>query len=204
MAEPNGTPAARRFAVERRTDETGVRVNLNLDGEGRSRLRTGNGFFEHMLDQLARHAGWDLEVDADGDLRVDLHHLVEDVGITLGQAIAGALGDRAGLVRFGFALVPMDECLARAAVDLSGRSYLVLRAAFPTLRTGDFDVQLVREFFRAFADHGRLTLHLAVEYGENTHHEVEALFKAAARALRQASDRDPRVRGVPSTKGVLV
>ncbi len=192
----------RMASLERRTGETEVKVELNLDGSGRYQTSTGIGFFDHMLAQLAKHSGWDLTVQAKGDLEVDGHHTVEDVGIILGQALAQALGDKAGVARFASARVPLDEALAEAVVDLSGRPFLVFNASFPSLWIGDFDTQLVREFFRAVSDNARITLHLRVEYGDNSHHMVEAVFKAAARALGAAASRTGGA-GVPSTKGVL-
>lgn len=187
----------------RKTTETDVSVRLDLDGEGRTSVGTGVGFLDHMLELLGKHALFDLEVRSAGDTRVDAHHTVEDVGLCLGAALAAALGEKAGVHRFGAASVPMDEALAEASVDLSGRPFLVFQATFPTEKTGDFDAQLAEEFLRAVAVHAGLTLHVRVPYGKNTHHMVEAIFKAVARALRQAVEPDPRVRGVPSTKGVL-
>jgi imidazoleglycerol-phosphate dehydratase len=187
----------------RKTKETDIRVRLALDGEGRTAIRTGVGFFDHMLDLLGKHALLDLDVTAAGDTHVDAHHTVEDVGICLGQALAEALGDKAGIRRFAFASVPMDEALAEASLDISGRPFLVCQVAFPTEKTGEFDAELAEEFLRALAVHAGLTLHLRVPYGRNTHHVVEALFKALARALRDAVSLDPRVQGVPSTKGTL-
>jgi imidazoleglycerol-phosphate dehydratase len=187
----------------RTTRETDVRLALDLDGEGRTAAGTGVGFFDHMLDLLGKHAAIDLEVRATGDTHVDAHHTVEDVGICLGRALAAALGDKRGIARFGFASVPMDEALAEASLDISGRPCLVFEASFPTEKTGEFDTQLAEEFFRALAVNAGLTLHVRVPYGKNTHHIVEAVFKAVARALRQAVASDPRVRGIPSTKGTL-
>lgn len=187
--------------LSRETSETRIRLTLHLEG-GPASIRTGLGFFDHMLAQLARHGGFGLEVEATGDLQVDCHHLVEDVGLALGEAFHEALGDRRGLARWGEAHVPMDETLVRVVVDLSGRPYLVFQAAYPSLVLGDgFQTEMVREFFQAFAQRGRLNLHAAVLYGANTHHQIEALFKGLARALRQAA----RVQGtqVPSTKGTL-
>lgn len=192
----------RRASIERQTGETRVKVDLILDGSGKYRADTGIGFFNHMLAQLSRHSGWDLEIEAKGDLEIDGHHTVEDVGITLGQALAQALGDKTGVTRFASARVPLDEALAEAVVDLSGRPFLVFRASFPSLWAGELETELVREFFRALSDHAKITLHLKVEYGDNTHHMVEALFKAAARALGAAVAFSGR-NGIPSTKGVL-
>ena len=196
----NDRPSAR---IERRTAETDIELELGLDGSGESEVATGVGFFDHMLNALARHGLFDLRVKCAGDLEVDPHHTVEDVGICLGQAVDQALGDKAGLQRFGHSYVPMDDALARVVVDLSGRSYLVLQAAFDAERVGDFPVALVREFFRAVADHGRLNLHIDLLRGTDAHHSIEAIFKAFGRALDQASQRSGRVEGIPSTKGSL-
>jgi imidazoleglycerol-phosphate dehydratase len=193
----------RRAEIARETGETSIRVTLKLDGEGRAEVATGIGFFDHMLTHLARHSLMDLSVAAEGDLHIDGHHTVEDVGICLGKAFLQALGEPKGLVRYGHALVPMDEVLAEAAVDVSGRPYLVFRADLPKVRLGDFDAELTEEFFRAFAMNARLTLHLGLRHGSNVHHCIEGLFKAAARALGAAVALDPRVKGVPSTKGML-
>jgi imidazoleglycerol-phosphate dehydratase len=191
-------------AVERRTSETAITLKIDLDGTGRTDIRTGIPFFDHMLSALARHGRFDLTLAAEGDLAVDFHHTVEDVGIVLGEAVLQALGDRAGLVRYGAARVPMDEALGAAVVDLSGRPFLVFQAPQLRGRLGDFDVDLVREFFQALTNHLRANLHLQVEYGQNLHHMAEALFKAAGRALDQATALDPRIAGiVPSTKGSL-
>lgn len=188
----------------RRTGETDVRVRLELDGSGRCHAKTGVGFFDHMLSALARHALFDLDVEAKGDLHVDAHHTVEDVGIVLGQALALALGERRGIRRYGEATVPLDDALARAVVDVSGRPFLAYHAEPPTWQMlGDFDVALTPEFFRGLATHGGLTIHVDLLRGQNAHHVVEAVFKATARALGAAVGLDPRVAGVPSTKGVL-
>ena len=195
--------APRQATDARKTNETDIRVSLGLDGDGRTSATTGVGFFDHMLDLLGRHAAFDLEVQASGDTEVDAHHTVEDVGICLGRALAAALGDKAGIRRFGFASVPMDEALAEVSLDISGRPYVVCEVAFPTEKTGEFDAQLAEEFLRALAVNAGLTLHVRVPYGKNTHHVVEAVFKALARALREAVGIDPRVTGVPSTKGTL-
>lgn len=196
---------SRQAAITRTTSETDVRISLDLDGRGEHRIETGIPFLDHMLAQVARHGRFDLTVQAKGDLPVDLHHTVEDVGIALGDAVSQALGDKAGIVRYGAARVPMDESLASAVIDLSGRPYLVFQA--PQLkgeRIGDFEADLVREFFQGLTNHLRATLHVQVEYGQNLHHMVEAAFKAVARALDQATLLDPRVAGVvPSTKGTL-
>lgn len=194
---------ARRGACERRTAETRVRVALDLDGSGRSEVRTGIGFLDHMLALLARHALVDLEVRCDGDLEVDAHHSVEDVGIALGEALRQALGDKRGVRRFGAFLAPLDEALARAVVDLSGRPFLVYRVPLRRHRIGEMDSELFEDFFAALAEHARLNLHLDLLRGRNSHHCVEASFKAFARALREAMAIDPRESGVPSTKGVL-
>lgn len=196
-------PNPRSARIQRRTAETDIDLTLALDGSGACRSETGIGFFDHMLSAFARHGLFDLDLACRGDLDVDAHHTVEDVGICLGRALSEALGDRAGIARFGHSLVPMDEALARAVVDLSGRPYLVYDAAFSEERIGAFPASLGLEFFRALSDHARANLHLDLLRGTNAHHGVEALFKAAARALRQAVERDPRVHGIPSTKGVL-
>jgi imidazoleglycerol-phosphate dehydratase len=196
-------PKPRVAEKARKTKETDIRLRLDLDGEGRTAVRTGVGFFDHMLDLLGKHALLDLDIAATGDIHVDAHHTVEDVGICLGQALAEALGDKAGIRRFGFASVPMDEALAEASLDISGRPFLVCQVAFPTEKTGEFDAELAEEFLRALAVNAGLTLHIRVPYGKNTHHVVEGIFKALARALRDAVALDPRVRGVPSTKGTL-
>jgi len=196
--------ASRRTGREsRKTKETDVSVAVDLDGAGRATVATGIGFLDHMLDLLGKHAGLDLEVRAAGDTHVDAHHTVEDVGICLGKALAAALGDKRGIRRFGFASVPMDEALADVSLDLSGRPFLVFAATFPTEKTGAFDAQLVEEFLRALAVNAALTVHVRVPYGRDTHHIAEAIFKALARALREAVALDPRVADVPSTKGVL-
>lgn len=189
--------------ISRKTGETDIRLSLALDGQGRCDAQCGIGFFEHMLSALCRFGLLDLTLRCEGDLHVDAHHTVEDVGICLGQAIAQALGDKRGIARLGHACVPMDEALALAALDVSGRPYLVLDAQFDAPMVGAMDTQLVREFFRAVATHAGLTLHLRVPYGQNDHHKIEALFKAFGRALRDAVAPDPRIDGVLSTKGVL-
>ncbi len=194
----------RESKVERVTGETAIKVAINLDGAGTSRLSTGIGFFDHMLDQLARHGLFDLEVEARGDLSVDPHHTVEDVGICLGRAFAQALGEPRGIRRYGHAVAPMDEALGEASVDLSGRPWLTFLASLLPVRLGEYDVELTEEFFRAFAMNARCTLHLSLRAGKNQHHCVEALFKAAARALREAVEPDPRrADAVPSTKGII-
>lgn len=195
---------SRSAEVQRTTKETTVRVRLTLEGTGRSRVKTGIGFFDHMLEALARHALYDLDVEAAGDLHVDAHHTVEDVGIVLGQALSRALGERRGIRRYGEATVPLDDALARVVVDVSGRPFLAYHAEPPTWqRLGDYDVALTPEFFRALATHGGLTLHVDLLRGQNAHHVVEAVFKAAARALGEATSVDTRVTDIPSTKGAL-
>jgi imidazoleglycerol-phosphate dehydratase len=193
----------RQAEVSRTTAETSLVVKLDLDGSGRHDNHTGVGFFDHMLDQLARHALIDLEVRADGDLHVDDHHTVEDVGIAIGRALAQALGDKAGIRRYGACHLAMDDALVRAALDLSGRPFLVWKVEFPTAKIGSFDTELVREFFTALAMNGGITLNVARLDGVNSHHVAEACFKAVAQALRAAVEPDPRARGVPSTKGTL-
>ena len=195
---------ARQAQVTRNTNETQISVSLNLDGSGKSKLATGVGFLDHMLDQIARHGVFDLEITAKGDLHIDAHHTVEDVGITLGQAFAKAIGDKAGVRRYGHAYVPLDEALSRVVVDLSGRPGLDLRIDFVRARIGEFDVDLVREFFQGFVNHALVTLHIDNLKGDNAHHQCETIFKAFARALRMALTPDPRSAGViPSTKGSL-
>ena len=195
-----GTRTAR---LERKTTETDIVLELNLDGEGVSKIETGSGFFDHMMTAFVRHAGFDLFLSCDGDLEVDDHHTVEDVGLVLGQACAEALGDKVGITRFGDVLVPMDEALVFAAVDISGRGQLHYRVEVPIEMIGNFDTTLVEEFFLAFCSKAGVTLHLESLAGKNTHHILEATFKAAARALREAVAHDPRVRDIPSTKGSL-
>lgn len=198
------TPDMRVAEISRNTLETQVRVRLDLDGSGRAELATGIGFFDHMLDQIARHGLIDLRVEAQGDLHIDAHHTVEDVGITLGQALAKALGDKKGLTRYGHAYVPLDEALSRAVVDLSGRPGLVFAVEFSRARIGEFDVDLVREFFQALVNHAGITVHLDGLRGVNAHHQAESLFKAFARALRMAVSVEPRAAtAIPSTKGSL-
>jgi len=195
---------ARGATIHRRTNETDVRLKLNLDGRGKARISTGIRFFDHMMDLVARHGAFDLELQASGDLDVDQHHTVEDVGITLGQAVEKALGSKRGILRAGYFLMPMDETLAAAAVDLSGRPYCVVTAKIAARRLGDFQVELLEDFFQGFAQAARANLHLHVLYGRSSHHQVEAMFKAFARALRFAVSRDKRLRRVlPSTKGLL-
>jgi imidazoleglycerol-phosphate dehydratase len=194
---------SRRAEIHRRTGETDVRLTLALDGSGDGARATGVGFLDHMLDLLARHGRLDLEVAATGDLQTGAHHTVEDVGICLGQALDEALGDRAGIFRYGAATIPMDEARAACAIDVSGRAFLAYEAELPAGAIGNFDHELAEEFFRAVASNAKLTLHLTVEAGTNVHHVIEALFKAFARALRAATAIDPTESGVPSTKGTL-
>ena len=194
----------RTAAAERRTSETSIRVSLDLDGTGTSRIQTGIGFLDHMLTALARHSMIDLAVEAEGDLQVDFHHTTEDVGIVIGQCLLRAIGDKSGIRRYGHAAIPMDEALAVAAVDLSGRPYLAWNVRFGRDKIGDMDTELFAEFFRALATEARMALHLSAPAGANNHHIAEACFKATARALRQAVEPDPRAAGrVPSTKGSL-
>ncbi len=194
---------ARQAQVTRNTNETQISVSINLDGSGKSRLATGIGFLDHMLDQIARHGVFDIEISAKGDLHIDAHHTVEDVGITLGQAFAKALGDKAGVRRYGHAYVPLDEALSRVVVDLSGRPGLDMKIDFVRARIGEFDVDLTREFFQGFVNHALVTLHIDNLKGDNAHHQAETAFKAFGRALRMAVELDPRTVGVPSTKGLL-
>jgi len=198
------TLPARTAEVTRNTAETQISVRVNLDGTGVSRLATGIGFFDHMLDQIARHGLIDLDIQAAGDLHIDGHHTVEDVGITLGQAVALAVGDKKGLRRYGHAYVPLDEALSRVVIDFSGRPGLVMHVPFKSGIIGGFDSQLAYEFFQGFANHAFVTLHIDNLRGENAHHQAETVFKAFARALRMALELDPRMAGViPSTKGSL-
>lgn len=196
--------ASRSAQVQRDTLETQIRVRLDLDGEGQSRLHTGVPFLEHMLDQVARHGALDLEIEAEGDLRVDAHHTVEDVGITLGQALAEALGEKRGVYRYGHAYVPLDEALSRVVIDFSGRPGLEYHVGYPRARIGDFDVDLIKEFFQGFVNNARATVHIDSLRGGNAHHIAETVFKAFGRALRFAAATDPRLEGMtPSTKGSL-
>jgi len=198
-------PAPDRIAeVVRNTAETRIRVKINLDGTGQARLSTGIGFFDHMLDQIARHGLIDLDIEADGDLHIDGHHTVEDVGITLGQAFAQAVGDKKGIRRYGHAYVPLDEALSRVVVDFSGRPGLVMDVPFKSGMIGSFDTQLTHEFFQGFVNHALVSLHIDNLKGDNAHHQAETVFKAFARAARAALERDPRSAGmIPSTKGSL-
>jgi imidazoleglycerol-phosphate dehydratase len=194
----------RQAQVTRNTLETQISVKLNLDGSGKSKLATGIGFFDHMLDQVARHGMIDLEIEAKGDLHIDAHHTVEDVGITLGQAFAKAIGDKTGVRRYGHAYVPLDEALSRVVVDLSGRPGLEYAVDYVRGLVGEFDIDLVHEFFQGFANHALVTLHIDNFKGRNAHHQAETIFKAFGRALRMASEMDPRAAGaLPSTKGSL-
>ncbi|MGH6987860.1 MAG: imidazoleglycerol-phosphate dehydratase HisB [Caulobacteraceae bacterium] len=195
---------ARSAKIERRTKETSVSIAIALDGSGRSRITTGIGFFDHMLDSFARHGGFNLEVETKGDLHIDMHHTIEDTGIVLGQSVRKAAGDLAAIRRFGSALIPMDETLTRCAVDFANRPYLVWRVGFSRPKVGDLDTELFKEFHHAFAMHSGACVHLETLYGENSHHIAESGFKALARALRAALEIDPRAPAEPpSTKGVL-
>jgi imidazoleglycerol-phosphate dehydratase len=194
----------RTATIHRKTNETDIRLRLNLDGRGKSRVTTGIRFFDHMLDLIARHGAFDLQLTAFGDLDVDQHHTVEDVGIALGEAVQKALGSKRGILRAGYFLMPMDESLAAAAVDLGGRPHCVVRAKISAARVGDFQTELVEDFFQSFAQSARANVHLRALYGRSSHHQVEAIFKAFARALRFAVSRDKRLKRVlPSTKGLL-
>ena len=193
----------RKAKIERKTAETSISVEVNLDGTGRYSNETGVGFFDHMLDQLSRHSLIDLRVRAKGDLHIDDHHTVEDTGIALGQALVKALGDKKGIRRYGHFTLAMDDAQVACALDLSGRPYLVWNLAFPTAKIGSFDTELVREFFQALSTHGGITLHVDLNHGINSHHIAEAAFKALAKALRMAVEPDPRSDALPSTKGAL-
>ena len=207
MTAPISLAAAhepRTAEVSRDTAETKIKVRLNLDGTGESNLATGIGFFDHMLDQIARHGLIDLDVQCEGDLHIDGHHTVEDVGIAIGQAVKQAVGDKRGLTRYGHSYVPLDEALSRVVVDFSGRPGLVLDAHFTSGMVGAFDTQLIHEFFQGFVNHALVTLHIDNLKGANAHHQAETMFKAFGRALRMALERDPRMAGtIPSTKGTL-
>lgn len=194
---------SRRASIERVTNETRIRLELTVDGSGKAGICTSVPFLDHMLNLFARHGLFDLEVEACGDIDIDFHHTVEDIGIVLGEAFKQALGDKKGIRRYGQSTVPMDETLASVAVDISGRPYLVYHVTLPKVKIGEFDVELAREFFQAFVNHCGLNLHINVMYGENVHHIIEACFKAVARAMDVATQLDPRVEGVMSTKGVL-
>ena len=195
---------SRTAAIHRKTNETDIRVRMNLDGKGKPRIATGIGFLDHMLELVARHGAFDLEISARGDLNVDQHHTVEDVAITLGESVQKALGSKRGILRAGYFLMPMDETLAAAAVDLGGRPYCVVNAKISARRVGDFQVELIEDFFQGFAQSAKANVHLRVLYGRSSHHQIEAMFKAFARALRFAVTRDKRLRKIlPSTKGLL-
>lgn len=194
----------RTATIERSTKETSVKATVNLDGSGVYTVSTGIGFLDHMMEQLSRHSLMDITLEAKGDLHIDYHHTTEDTGITLGEAVAKALGERRGITRYGSALIPMDETLTRVALDISGRPYFIWKVNFTKPKLGEMDTELFREWFQAFAFNAGITLHVENLYGENNHHIVESCFKALARALRQAIDIDPRKSGdIPSTKGVL-
>jgi len=204
LPENHTAGAPRTAEVVRNTAETNITVRINLDGTGQSRLHTGIGFFDHMLDQIARHGLIDLDIDAEGDLHIDGHHTVEDVGITLGQAVYKAVGDKKGIRRYGHAYVPLDEALSRVVIDFSGRPGLVMDVPFTSGMLGTFDTQLMHEFFQGFVNHALVTLHIDNLKGVNAHHQAETVFKAFARALRAALELDPRALGqIPSTKGSL-
>ena len=203
MSKSTETKKARRAEIERKTAETQISIKLNLDGEGTCDIATGIGFLDHMLTLLAKHSFMDLTVKAKGDLEVDSHHTVEDIGIVLGEALQEALGDKAGIHRYGNCFIPMDETLAQACLDFSGRPFLVFGAEIPKIQLGNYDTEMTEEFFRAVAVHCGLTLHIRVLYGSNVHHIIEAIFKAFARAVAEAAAVDPRVKGVMSSKGVL-
>lgn len=194
---------SRAASIHRQTAETDIRLKLDVDGTGQAQIRTGVGFFDHMLTLLARHSLFDLEVEADGDLRVDAHHTVEDVGICFGKCLAQSLGDKQGIARYGSRTLPMEETLLTAAIDLSGRMWYVNRVEFPTEKIGEFDTELVDVFWQAVAANAVMNLHLVLHYGSNSHHIAEASFKATARALRDAVAIDPREQGIPSSKGTL-
>lgn len=189
--------------VSRKTLETNISVEINIDGSGKSILNSGIGFLDHMLDQISRHGLFDLTIEAKGDLHIDAHHTVEDIGITLGQAFEKAMGDRIGIRRYAHAYVPLDEALSRVVIDISGRPGLVFDAQFTRARVGEFDVDLIHEFFQGFVNHANVTLHIDNIKGENSHHQAETIFKAFGRALRVAVEIDERVKGTPSTKGSL-
>jgi imidazoleglycerol-phosphate dehydratase len=194
---------SRSATIHRRTNETEIRLELQLDGSGQAQIQTGVGFLDHMLELFARHSVCDLTVKAEGDLQVDQHHTVEDTGICLGQAIRQALGDKAGIRRYGHFTLPMEETLVTTAIDLSGRYYLVFNAPLPSQKIGNFDSELIEDFWQATAANALCNFHVCLHYGRNAHHISEAIFKSAARALRMAVEHDPRMSGVPSTKGTL-
>ncbi len=196
--------ASRTAEIVRNTNETKIRVVINLDGSGQQKLATGIPFLDHMLDQIARHGLIDLEVEADGDLHIDAHHTVEDIGIAIGQALAQAIGNKSGIRRYGHAYVPLDESLSRVVIDFSGRPYLEFQVPFVRATSGTFDLDLVREFFQGLVNHAKISLHIDNLRGENAHHQCETVFKAFGRALRMAAELDPRAAGtIPSTKGTL-
>lgn len=196
--------ASRTAEIVRNTNETKIRVVINLDGSGRQKLATGIPFLDHMLDQIARHGLIDLDVEADGDLQIDAHHTVEDIGIAIGQALAQAIGNKSGIRRYGHAYVPLDESLSRVVIDFSARPYLEFQVPFVRATSGTFDLDLVREFFQGLVNHAKISLHIDNLRGENAHHQCETVFKAFGRALRMAAEQDPRAAGtIPSTKGTL-
>ncbi len=203
-ARPEQARTSRTATVERKTKETAIKATVNLDGTGRYKVATGIGFLDHMLEQLSRHSLIDIDLEAKGDLHIDFHHTTEDTGIVIGEAISKALGDRAGIKRYGNAMIPMDETLTRVALDASNRPYLIWKVAFSRAKLGEMDTELFKEWFQAFTQSAGLTLHIENIYGENNHHIVESCYKGVARALRQAVELDPRKLGeVPSTKGTL-
>jgi len=193
----------RTASIKRNTKETDIRLSLNLDGQGTADLNTGIPFLDHMVEQIARHGLIDLSINATGDLEIDAHHTVEDIGICFGEALRDAVGDKAGIVRYGHAYVPLDEALSRVVLDLSGRPGLEYHVDFPKETVGGFDIELFKEFFQAVSNHGRITLHIDAIRGDNNHHIIETVFKAFGRALRMAVESDPRQSGIPSTKGAL-
>lgn len=197
------TAANRQARVNRKTRETDISLTLNLDGTGTAKVHTGVGFFDHMLEHLARHSMMDIDISATGDLHIDAHHTVEDVSLVIGSALSTALGDKRGIHRYGFASIPMEDTLANVALDLSGRPAFVFNVRFPTPKIGDFDVELVHESLRSLANTAGMNLHVNVPYGSNSHHVAEAIFKALAKSLRQAVSMDPCQSDIPSTKGVL-
>ena len=203
MSKSTETKKARRAEMERKTAETQISIKLNMDGEGKCDIATGIGFLDHMLTLLAKHSFMDLTVKAKGDLEVDSHHTVEDIGIVLGEVLQEALGDKAGIHRYGNCFIPMDETLAQVCLDFSGRPFLLFGAEIPKIKLGNYDTEMTEEFFRAVAMHCGLTLHIRVLYGSNVHHIIEAIFKSFARAVAEAAAVDPRVKGVMSSKGVL-
>ena len=203
ILDNGGLCMSRTSSVSRKTNETNIELSLNIDGEGKSTLETGVPFMTHMLDLFAKHGQFDLNINANGDTEIDDHHTTEDIGICLGQVLREALGDKKGIKRYGNAFVPMDEALAQVVVDLSNRPHLEMRAEFPSQKVGTFDTELVHEFLWKLALEARMNLHVIVHYGHNTHHIIEAIFKALGRALDDATTIDPRIKGVPSTKGML-